>query len=208
MKEALKDSAVSKDNPNLEKIYKPLARLNGVFITTNADRHVDQLFIAEHIQIENFSKLTEINNKHLYKIHGSISKPDSLIFTVNGYLEKYTQRDGLQTFLEKLFQHTVLFIGYGLSEFELLDHLFKANGGKKGKHFFLKDYFKHEQRIYQFEQLYFDNLGITLIPYAKDTKGFNQLEDIVHNWVDQIKRTSSTIHKNFAFIDEALGNPL
>lgn len=208
MKKALNDSAVSKDNPNLEKIYKPLARLNGVFITTNADRHVDQLFIAEHIQIENFSKLTEINNKHLYKIHGSIFKPDSLIFTVNGYLEKYTQRDGLQAFLEKLFQHTVLFIGYGLSEFELLDHLFKANGGNKGKHFFLKDYFKHEQRIYQFEQLYFDNLGITLIPYAKDTKGFNQLEDIVHSWVDQMKITSTTIHKNFAFIDEALGNPL
>lgn len=209
MKEALNDSEVSKDNPDLEKIYKPLARLNGVFITTNADRHIDQLFISEHIQADNFSKMTEINNKHLYKIHGSITNTDSLVFTVNGYLEKYTETDGLQTFLEKLFnRYTVLFIGYGLSEFELLDHLFKANGGKKGKHFFLKDYFKHEQRIYQFEQLYFDNLGITLIPYAKDTKGFRQLEDIVHSWVDQMKITSTTIHKNFAFIDEALGDPL
>ena len=80
--------------------------------------------------------------------------------------------------------------------------------GQKRETFFLKDYFKHEQRIYQFEQLYFDNLGITLIPYAKDMKGFNQLEDIVQNWVDQMKITSTTIHKNFSFIDEALSNPV
>lgn len=213
MKEALNDDTkyevkVSKDNPNLEKIYKPLVQLNGVFVTTNADRHIDQLFFPEQIIVDNFSRSTEISNKHLYKIHGSITEPDSLVFSVKGYLERYTQ-EGLPSFLHKLFgSYTILFIGYGLSEFELLDHLFKANGGIRRKHFFLKDYYTHEKQIYQFEQLYFDHLNIDLIPYAKDTKGFVQLEDIVNNWVNQMKSTSTAIHRNFAFIDQVLGSPL
>ncbi|MGE4399750.1 MAG: SIR2 family protein [Campylobacterales bacterium] len=176
MEKALNDTKVSKTNPNLEKIYKPLFRLDAIFVTTNADRHINQLFTPQQIVSKNFEKDMPISNKYLYKIHGCIENQRSLVFTVNEYLEQYANNNEFQGFLERLFNEcTILFIGYGLGEFE---------------------------------QIYFGKLGITLIPYAKDEKGYTQLEDIVQKWVAEIESQTRKIVRAFDFIDDALGNPI
>jgi len=206
MKSSLNDSNVGGEEIDLGS-YKNLFSLNGLFITTNADRHIDKLFTPDNIVIDNFNSFTKINKNYLYKIHGSIVKKESLIFTVNGYLQRYTDAE-YGKFLEQIFgQYTVLFVGYGLGEFELLDYLFKTISRTSERHFFLKDYFNHEKRFYEFDQKYFDELKIELIPYSKDEIGFNQLPKILKKWADDIKTVSDVMIKTFDEIDDALENP-
>lgn len=190
------------------QIYKDLFSLNGLFITTNADRHIDSVYEGANIVYEkkDFSA-DKIDNNKLYKIHGSIVDEKSLVFTVDQYIDAYLN-DEFGRFIEEIFsKYTVLFLGYGLGEFELLDYLIKTTKGKTKRHFFLKDYFQHEERIYEFEQMYFGKIGITLIPYKKDEKGFNQLKDIVKDWVEEIKESTTVLQKNFNDLDDALENP-
>ncbi len=189
------------------QIYKNLFSLNAIFITTNADRHIDQVFASENIKVKDFGAATELDNNHLYKIHGSITDKESLVFTVDGYLNRYTN-EGFGNFLEKIFAtKTVLFIGYGLGEFELLDYLFKSIKSTGKQHYFLKDFYEHETNIYKFEQIYFKKLGIVLIPYSKDKVGFNQLPKIIEYWVDEMKIKSRVLQKVYDEIDQVLENP-
>ena len=225
MKKSLNDYTVDKyisksltpnENEEYEKklqIYKDLFSLNALFVTTNADRHVDLMFNNSNIiyKKENFKLPTkderQIEPNKLYKIHGSIVDKDSLVFTVDQYLDRYIDTD-FNKFLESLFaNYYVLFVGYGLSEFELLDYLFKSTKGNQKKHFFLKDYFSYEKKLYEFEQMYFQKLGITLIPYEKDQIGFEQLRYILNDWADKIKIETTILDNVFDEIDEALGNP-
>ena len=210
MKKSLNDDTVEKyisksqtpsENEEYEKklqIYKDLFSLNALFVTTNADRHVDLMFHEGNIiyKKENFKLPSKdeklIDQNRLYKIHGSIVDKNSLVFTVDQYLDRYTN-DSFNNFLISLFaNYHILFVGYGLSEFELLDYLFKSTRGDKQKHFFLKDYFSYEKKLYEFEQMYFGKLGITLIPYEKDQIGFEQLRIILSDWADKIKIETSS----------------
>ncbi|MFW2578763.1 SIR2 family protein [Aliarcobacter butzleri] len=205
MKESLNDEKVKIDNPNLES-YRDLFKLNGIFVTTNADRHINQLFNDENIIIEKFNKNTKLENKNLYKIHGCIQKIDTLIFTVEQYFKVYGDR-GFTRFLEKLFTKTVLFIGYGLGEFELLEFMFKNIHISKERFYYLTGYFTYEEQLCTFEQLYFKQLGIKLIPYSKDLLGHNQLNLVLKDWVERITNTTNILQINFDDIDEALRNP-
>jgi len=206
MKRSLNDAQVGTGDVDLS-IYKDLYSLNGLFITTNADRHIDQVYSSDNIVIDRFDTSTPLDNNHLYKVHGSVTDPDSLIFTVEGYLKRYTDAE-YGKFLEEIFtKYTVLFLGYGLSEFELMDYLFTSISPTGNKHFFLKDYYTHEQRIYEFDQLYFNDLGIDLIPYSKDDNGFEQLPIIIKSWVDEIKAKSLVPVAVYDDIDDALGSP-
>lgn len=208
MKKSLNDDEdkVVKDNPKL-KTYKDLFQLDGIFVTTNADRHIDQIFVSEqNIIYDGFRTDIPLINKNLYKIHGSITKPASLIFTVEQYFKRYKDKEFLG-FLKKLFDKTVLFVGYGLGEFELLEYMYKGINPKENKYFYLDGYYTHEAKICDFEQMYFEQMKIKLIPYSKDKKGFKQLPIIIEEWVEEIKSTSGVLQKNFDEIDEALRNP-
>lgn len=225
MKKSLNDATVEKyilkslvQAENIEyeqklQIYRDLFSLNAIFVTTNADRHVDLMFHESNIiyKKDDFKLPIKdekfINPNRLYKIHGSIVDKESLVFTVDQYLDRYTN-DHFNEFLKSLFaNYYVLFVGYGLSEFELLDYLFKSTKGNQKKHFFLKDYFSYEKKLCEFEQMYFEKLGITLIPYEKDQIGFEQLRIILSDWADKIKIETTTLDNVFDDIYEALGNP-
>ena len=69
-------------------IYKKLTRLskrNITFVTTNVDNHFSR-FPEIDVEFENF---TNYRPNTLYCIHGHIQKPESMIFTVKDYLNKY-----------------------------------------------------------------------------------------------------------------------
>jgi hypothetical protein len=56
--------------------------------------------------------------------------------------------------------------------------------------------------------MYFDDLGVDLIPYAKDELGFDQLPIIIDQWVQEIKSKTLVLSTNYDDIDDALGNPI
>jgi hypothetical protein len=185
MKKSLNDEKVASTNPKL-KTYRDLFNLNGIFVTTNADRHIDQIFNPQNIITNKFTGSTALINKNLYKIHGSINEPASLIFTVKQYFTRYKDKEFVK-FLESLFTKTVLFVGYGLGEFELLEHMYKNITLSENHYFYLGGYYTHEKRLCDFEQMYFDQMKVKLIPYSKDKKGFKQLPIVIEEWVKQIQ---------------------
>jgi SIR2-like protein len=205
--EELKESL--KWNPELIKnqnIYDELYGLHGLFITTNADTLFDKKFEAQYVayKLSDFSP-TNIDRNRLYHIHGSIRETDSLIFTVSQYIKRY-RNPVFRLFLEAIIgKSVVLFIGYGLAEFELLDFLitkFDSNKKKDLKHFILLPFYKGEINILRMRQFYYGSMGITVLGYEKDEKGYHQLYDVIKNWNKEINQTSTYLHDSFKEIDE------
>ncbi len=213
MKKSLKDSKIDEFIKGDKKFkiykdfYKDLKNIGNIFITTNADRFIDNLLDKININIKDFNK-RQISNHRLYKIHGCISDEDSLVFTKNKYITTYTNNDFIE-FIQSVFaQYKVLFVGYGLNEFELLHKIFGSyDKNKEPRHFYLKGYYQHEQELCNLEHNYFSNLGIRLVPFEKDENSYEQLIHVIDDWNNRIFYQSKKIPDNCCEIDKALENP-
>lgn len=201
MRGALRDDLeVAKPN-----IYDDIYKLRAVFITTNADRlfhrHFDEPsihFTREELDPANVERL------NLYHLHGCISYPETMVFTLQGYFECYND-NAIQLFLRRVFaDYTVLFLGYGLSEFELLEYLFlkfNRREKKERRHFMLRPFFAGQERLLKFEQSYYATMGIQLLGYQKDKCGYKQLEMIIPEWDRRLNRVSGYLNAAFSEID-------
>ena len=188
------DASLISTVPKKEKtIYDSINLLGDIFVTTNADECFDSKFIENDI-VYDFKTTATVEPHKLYHIHGSKKVRASLVFTAEQYLKRYNNRDinnqeiHFQEFLCDLFsKYTVLFIGYGLTEFELLDYLtLKAKTiDNKKKHYALMPYYSFENSIMKHDRLYYNSLNIEIIPYAKDDNGYNQLIEIVNDWTNK-----------------------
>jgi hypothetical protein len=192
-----------------QNIYKELIGLRGLFITTNADRYfADDKFDPPRITYKDFNP-SDIDRNKLYHIHGLIPHRTSLVFTVPHYIRRYTD-DSFRTFLETIFEeYVVLFVGYGMSEFELLDFLITKsdpNKGKEIKHFILLPYSKGNENILEFDQYYYNSMGITILGYENDEKGYDQLYDIIKEWSSEINQISAYPSDSRKEIDDAIDN--
>ncbi|WP_424947878.1 SIR2 family protein [Candidatus Spongiihabitans sp.] len=64
-------------------------------------------------------------------LHGSVSKPADMIVTMEEYLTHYSH-DNIRDLLHALFKkHTVLFLGYGLEEAEILEHVLRRGAAQQ-----------------------------------------------------------------------------
>jgi hypothetical protein len=208
LKKSLKDSEVNNINIDDEKltIYRDLKELANIFITTNADRYINKLMDSNNITINDFS-FNNIKNDNLYKIHGCISDEQSLVFTKEKYITRYTDKR-FNNFIDQFFyRYTVLFLGYSLSDFELLDRIFTITKSSRNNHFYLKAYFKHEQEVCNFDTEYFSNLNIKLIPFSRDENNYNQLKNVISEWKTEANRGTKKMQHGFKNIDDALENP-
>lgn len=184
-------SKIKKNN-----IYEKIYHMGTTFVTTNADKCFDTIFGKNSPNVIcDFKKNPVIPENHrLYHIHGSISDKKTLVFTTAEYLRQYQDKNYKQ-FLQSLFRdYVVLFIGYGLSEFELLDFLVLKSRNSydklEPKHFALMPYFSYERKIANYYDLYFRELNIQTIPFAKDSNGYQQLENVIDAWQEQIQNTT------------------
>lgn len=185
-----------------QNIYNELYGLRGLFITTNIDTHFDNKFHPARIvyQLGDFEPdiIPEtIHESKLYHIHGSILDRSSIVISVKDYLDRYNDAR-FQTFLRKIFsEKVILFIGYGLNEFEVLDFLIAKSRGyslPEAKHFILLPYYRGEETLLEYEEHYFSQFGISVIPYLKDEKGYGQIYDIVKKWNRDITLQTRFLH--------------
>lgn len=175
---------------------------NAMVLTTNADLLLDGYF-EQSLTFDDIDNQEWLSNAaFLVKLHGTIKNPQTLVFTSSQYLERYSN-SSFQYFLRGVFSSgkTVLFIGYGLSEFELLEYMISPFGSRQdnmaSKLFVLKPYFSYEEPYKDNMDLYFENMHIRQIPYSKDKNGYNQLADVLKYWKAEINSKSSLNAQRF-----------
>ena len=148
-----------------------------------------------------------MDSTNLYHIHGSIRDRNSLIFTVPVYIQRYTNLD-FRRFLGRIFrEYTVLFLGYGVAEFEILDFILQdnlRNSALAPRHFMLSAFYSGEDNILSYEQAYYNDLGINILGYEKDANGYRQLVEVIRHWNKEINQVTGYIHDASRLIDEAV----
>lgn len=201
--------ALLKPNDSANKeygdIYEYIYDAGVIYVTTNFDDFLDRALEKnkkkrrDSVQKGNepeiiFAKddllITKLTPGNIIHLHGCLKNLQGLVITISDYLEHYKSEEVI-TFLEELFQkYTVLFVGYGLEEYEILEFLVHKSkvGRKELKHYMLFPIFQQEKDVLKFYKSYYADLGIKLIPYAIDTKGYEQLYDILKEWCQEIKK--------------------
>lgn len=206
LKKALKPKkALVRDIP----IYKELYDLGAIFVTTNADDLFDKLFIKQAViyHPEDFPK-DLFDRTKLYHLHGTIHDDKSWVFSVDEYIRHY-RRDQVQGFLRKLFSdYTVLFVGYGLEELQLLEYLIITNNRNNGiaRHFYLMPMYEGEDHLLEFQQAYFQKLGINVIAYDISKYGYQQLYEVIKRWRTEIRLTTSSLVATLGIIEQAVAS--
>jgi len=139
------------------------------------------------------------NPNTVIHLHGSVVDQSSMILTTHDYIRRYgsdhrtgdaTTENRALTFLEHLFEHhTVLFIGYGLEELEILEYvILKARREAKtaeneARHFLLQGFFSHQATLRdRLESYYLRECGIQLVPFLRDQKDHEQLLSILEEF--------------------------
>lgn len=205
LKEGCKGDEHQKKDAN---IYAELIRIPALYITTNFDEHFDEFFHKDRIVFrdEGF-KFDLISPEKLYHIHGSIMDSKTLVLTIPDYFSRYNSPHFKQ-FLNRIFsEKVILFIGYGMTEFELLDFLIGKFDARNRARFILQPYFKGNEDIAAFDQYYYNSMGVSIIPFEYDDKGHSQLYNVIKSWNNEIGRVSPYLFEKANEIDKVVEKP-
>ncbi|MDR0912904.1 MAG: SIR2 family protein [Methanobrevibacter sp.] len=210
----IEESLEAKDSSKKIKIYEELKKLiysaypdnEGFFITTNIDTHFTDKFNENNVVYNPINNKVPMRELKLYHLHGSLKDRDSIVLTVDNYIKTYGTKE-IKNFLGRTFRNfVVLFIGYGLTELEVLDFLlteFKHSDGET-KHFILLPYRKNEMNMQEYDQLYYKDLGINVIGYSKEN-GYEQLYEVIKNWNKEIAQEPKDMVKEISDFKEEIG---
>lgn len=101
------------------KIYKKLLELEPKhIITTNVDRH---LVAQNGYTIRPLNPQELVDAHGIFYLHGSVDNFDEMVFTADSYDRVYSD-ENIRQFLISAFRNRILFIGYGLREWDILHY--------------------------------------------------------------------------------------
>jgi len=185
-------------------VYNFLNEMDALYITTNFDNHFNKQFLGGRL-IHFFDKIepTSIYRNKLYKIHGSLCDIKNSILTVPQYMNLYNN-PAFKTFIERIFEeYTIIFIGYGMSEFELLDFMITKLGKIDGtRHYILRPYFSNQTELFNLDKIYFNSMGVDVIGFSKDVNGYNQLYEVIEYWHKIITQTTPMLYDYISEMEE------
>ena len=116
-----------------ENIYKILNRFNAFFLTTNADNLFEEV-LGNALCHEDYNPSIlksehQRKQNHLFYLHGHYTddidtETNNLVFTAPQYVNRYNDEQFID-FIKTIFndKNTIIFVGYGLNEFELIDYI-------------------------------------------------------------------------------------
>ncbi len=188
------------------KIYEYLNAIGAVCVTTNYDHELYPTInnvgggSTPVERLKRISGANEIKTAFLrdpgavIHLHGDMDKPDEMIVTTRDYLEHY-DNENIQHFLGELFkEYTILFVGYGLEEAEILEHVLRRGDvrdegeGAVLRRFSLQGFYNSDQPLYeQLKKYYQKSFGVELIGFTRDHKDYAQLEKIIKDWAEDIE---------------------
>ena len=200
-----------------EKISASLSQLSTTFVTTNYDNLLDargpRISKKSDISVENLDRESAVIH-----IHGSVHEPDEMVLTTVDYLERYashkinggTQENSFLTFLDQLFkQRSVLFVGYGLEELEILEYIFQKgiaapNENEEPRHFVLQGFFSHQLELVRNLEAYYRKFGIKLLAFSRDKLDWYQLVDVLDDLAKQLPSGSNMMSPKLAQMEVLL----
>lgn len=195
-------------------IHADLYTFNAVYVTTNYEDYLDKVAQKPKEKLISITQtstaqdatekvipqgkifhskeellISNLNNGNIIHLHGSIHDERSTVVTIVDYLKHYEHGSKPAVLLEKIFNdYTVVFIGYGLDEYEILDFIISKSHTliNEVKHFMLYPIFREEINLLDFHRKYYRDLGIQLVPYPIDKYGYEHLASVVREWAKQI----------------------
>lgn len=208
-----------KNTNSQSKVYDYINIIGCPCITTNYDEQLKPIIFPDSTSTTPPSPKRIFRKKELLSgllnepnviihLHGSVSERETMVITTEDYLEHY-QTIEVKEFLQELFRKkTVLFLGYGLEEVEILEYIFRKGKVKKSdekKRFSLQGFFQSEKPLYEKLYNYYSNsFGVYLIGFLRDFKNYNQIEDIIKSWSEQIKVNPTPLYDDLVSINEVL----
>ncbi|MGY4831196.1 SIR2 family protein [Sphaerotilaceae bacterium SBD11-9] len=217
------------------ELYELLSSLRPVFVTTNYDKWLDdaepeelstelrvggeaepakgpgrrpKYYLREHLSS---ALLTE--RGAVIHLHGSYTDPSSMVVSLKNYIEHYADLR-VQAFLSAMFKnHTVLFVGYGLAELEVLDHIIRSNESlqtvtAEPRHFLLYAHRSTESVQTRFiEQFFRDQCGVGVVPYCIDAKGHQEVVEVFRGWKSELDVRDPTTLDLQSHLDRCIASP-
>lgn len=203
-------------------IYKSINDIGCVCVTTNYDelltpRYLDGSDGSETpATVKRVYYKKDLLAKHLDEpgtvihLHGGISHPETMVVTTKDYLEHYDDAN-VQHFLGELFaSKTVLFIGYGLEESEILEHILRRGSVKTTadrRRFVLQGYFRSQQPLYENLHRYYEkSFGVHVIGFVRDHEDYRQQETLLRDWAPKIIIKRPPLDRDMELLNRVLGN--
>ncbi len=190
-----------RDREREKQIAALLAPFDSGFITTNYDDLLELVpienpsnavtkFHKPHTGTKNYHVKEEttfdsflIQPKHkVYYLHGKdLSDTNPPICTLQDYFKHYRREGKGRQILEELCaKKSILFIGVGLEEFEILEHIHMSR--YENQHYALIPMFLYEEKILKQYRAYYGILNIDILPYNISKNGYEQLENVLKEW--------------------------
>jgi len=202
-------------------IYIYLNKIGCPSVTTNYDELLEPQYYPTKDGSSTAAPITRVFQKKEFlagrlnrpgtvvHLHGSVVKPDTMVVTTKQYLEHY-EDDIVKDFLGEMFdKKTILFIGYGLEEAEILEHILRkgrVTDTKDKRRFALMPFFRSQMPLYtMLYEYYVKSFGVHLVGFIRDHKDYRQLEDIIKAWSEQIEVRPPALASELDFMDEVLG---
>lgn len=188
--EELTSSKINKRLKN--RISKYLSNYSAPIITTNADDSLEtSKALSDRSVVNDFTKYdpNEHDRLSIIHLHGSIKQKSSMIFTSEQYAKAYTIDEPFGQKLTQLFNDkswVILFLGYGIHEFELLRYFLKQNSGGSKRLFFLQGYLDKDYIKYELDKEYYLSLGIQLLPFSRERNDYCELIEVLKKWNKEI----------------------
>lgn len=149
-------------------------------------------------KLDSIHQVTDLHTNLLYKpdhvihLHGCLENYGGMVISTRDYLEHYSKPEVIE-FLRVLFtEFTVLFVGYGLDELEILEYIFlkKPSNDKdniEGQHYWLFPVFSYQTQLLKRLQKYYRNhCNVELVGFNRDKNNYHQLVNVVAAWAKEI----------------------
>lgn len=203
-----------------DSIYKALNDIGCSCVTTNYDELLLPRYFKSKDGSETAAPANRVSEREKFfakllnepgtvvHLHGCVSKPETMIVTTKEYLEHY-DHDNVQQFLGELFKRkTVLFLGYGLEESEILEHILRRGQVKQTgerKRFAVQGFFRSQQPLYEKLHNYYEkSFGVHLLGFIRDHQDYTCLESIIESWATQIVIREPPLVADVEFMEEIL----
>lgn len=199
-------------------IVLPSFELVAEIVEIEQDRRDEQrrtkLHLPSEIRADNF-----LAPNTVVHLHGALADPDNMVLSTSDYIRRYAndvkrgeakEENHVLRFLEFLFREkTVLFIGYGLEELEILEYVVmkaKVSAGQStnvARHYLLQGFFSFEDKIYASLRDYFlQECGIELIPFRRDENDWKQLIHVLEAFAKALPANDELVVQQLAEMEE------